>query len=60
MYRVPDRQRVQSLSPGERKRRKDEDWDIADIITRKSRVKIFLMSCEDNTKKLPISKIKLH
>jgi branched-chain amino acid transport system substrate-binding protein len=53
-----DRQRVQSYLLVRGKGEKAKGWDIADIIAEIPGEKI-LMSCEDNSKKLPFSKIKL-
>ena len=56
--RACDRQRVQSYLLVKGKGDKAKDWDIADIIAEIPGEDI-LMSCEDNAKKLPFSKIKL-
>jgi branched-chain amino acid transport system substrate-binding protein len=56
--RACDRQRVQSYLLVRGKGEKAKDWDIADIIAEIPGEDI-LMSCEDNSKKLPFSKIKL-
>jgi branched-chain amino acid transport system substrate-binding protein len=56
--RACDRQRVQSYLLVRGKGDKAKDWDIADIIAEIPGEDI-LMSCEDNAKKLPFSKIKL-
>jgi branched-chain amino acid transport system substrate-binding protein len=56
--RACDRQRVQSYLLVKGKGEKAKDWDIADIIAEIPGEDI-LMSCEDNAKKLPFSKIKL-
>jgi len=56
--RACDRQRVQSYLLIKGKGAKAKDWDIADIIAEIPGEQI-IMSCEDNAKKLPFSKIKL-
>jgi branched-chain amino acid transport system substrate-binding protein len=56
--RACDRQRVQSYLLVKGKGEKAKGWDIADIIAEIPAEDI-LMSCEDNAKKLPFSKIKL-
>jgi branched-chain amino acid transport system substrate-binding protein len=56
--RACDHQRVQSYLLLKGKGDKAKDWDIADIVAEIPGENI-LMSCEDNAKNLPFSKIKL-
>ncbi len=56
--RACDHQRVQSYVLVKGKGKKAKDWDIADIVSEIPGESI-LMSCEDNAKKLPFSKIQL-
>ena len=56
--RACDHQRVQSYLLVKGKGKNAKDWDIADIVSEIPGESI-LMSCEDNAKKLPFSKIQL-
>ena len=56
--RACDHQRVQSYLLVKGKGKTAKDWDIADIVSEVPGESI-IMSCEDNAKKLPFSKIQL-
>lgn len=56
--RACDRQRIQSYVLVKGKGAKAKDWDLADVVAEIPGESI-IMSCEDNAKKLPFSKIQL-
>ena len=56
--RACDHQRVQSYLLVKGKGKKAKDWDIAEIVSEIPGESI-IMSCDDNAKKLPFSKIQL-